>query len=423
MTPSRVEQAWWRGAARLVVLGLLSLASVSCGGDAVTAPLQSSLGTLLVPLEAVGESGATYELVDAELALTGSETLTITLDGRSEETRLLAGPYTVTLLDGWDMVRSFAGESDRVDAQLRSANPTRIEIEGGATTSLTLRFRVDGDDIRLGEAPDTPQVAGGGAGGSGASGVDGQQPGSLDPGADAGSGGAGGSGSSSEDDDDEPGDAGAPPVDPPPAELVCSSAQAICLDAIVEAATATADLELCIPANELSTAVGLVAVCGDSQCASGVAGCPVLADASGSRARVQPDGRVTIDAIADLNPLQVPVVIPVPIFGDVTCQVAVSGAVLASAEAEPELGDDGSVSGFALTGIGTSLEQVDLAVAGGGVLCAALEPVLGDMRATLEPQVAAALAESLDDDLDELATRLACARCDGAACPITCIER
>jgi hypothetical protein len=335
------------------------------------------------------------------LSLTGSETLTLTLDGQEESVQLLAGPYSVTLLDGWGLVRSLEGERESVAAELRSPNPMRVQIDEGASTSLTLRFRVDDDDIRLGDKPPDTQVGGGPTNEPGDDGLDGDGPSDIaDP------------------DDDGPSSEG-PDGDGPgnvPA-TACASAAASCFDDLVDQ-TRTPDLPLCFRANQMETAVGLVSVCGDSQCASGATGCPVLADTSGSRSELGADGRVTLDAIAELNPFSVPVVIPVPIFGTVTCQVNVSGAVLASAEAEPEE-DAGRVSGFGMIGIGTSLDDVVLTLGDGNVLCAALEPLLDDMRLTLEPQVSAALANALDDSLDELAGSRGCVRCAGA-CSVRC---
>jgi hypothetical protein len=403
---------------RLVLLaGWPALAGLTlgCGGDAMSAPLEPRLGTLLVPLEAVGDSGATYELVGGVLSLSGSERLTLELNGQSAETRLLAGPYSVTLLDGWELLRSLRGERNPVDAELRSSNPTRVQIEEGASTSLSLRFRVDGDDIRLGDVPPGTQVgADDGATNTPGdpSGLDNDDgPISLDDPDDA-----------TPDDGAPADDADADDADDDAPAAVCADADASCFDDIVERATAASELPLCIRANQLQTALGLVSVCGDSVCASGVAGCPLQADASGTTAELAPDGRLTIDAIAELNPLSVPVLIPIPIFGAITCPVGISGAVLATAEAEPDTDPEGSVDGFSLTGLGTSLDEVALAVQSGNALCAALAPVLDDMRASLEPQVAAALADALDDNLDEITTRLACARCEGA-CSIACVDR
>jgi hypothetical protein len=408
----------WTRAARIVLLvGTSWLASTSCGGEATTATLQPSFGTLFVPLETRGASGATYELVDGVLSLAGSETLRLTLDGASEETRLLSGPYSVTLLDGWQLYRDVDGERSSVEAQLRSPNPARVQILQGETTSFTLRFRVDGDDIALGEdSPDDDdddddeQVGGGG----GSSNVDNEGPDGLEDPDDDGAPDDDGSGP----DDASTPDAGATPA---PAAL-CDGEGARCLDAIVQQASATPALSLCIPADQLSSPLGPIDVCEGQVCASGVPGCPVQADASTTTAELDSDGLVRIDAIAQLTPLQVPVSIRVPLFGSVDCPVAVSGVIIAAADAEPNDDAQGNISGFGVTDIGTNLDEVTLALATNNALCAVLEPLLPELRSTLEPRIADALGDSLEDSLDDLAARLACVRCE-AACVVQCVDR
>lgn len=393
--------------------GMSWLASTSCGGEAATATLQPSFGTLFVPLETRGASGATYELVDGVLSLAGSETLRLTLDGASEETRLLSGPYSVTLLDGWQLYRDADGERSSVEAQLRSPNPARVQIQQGETTSFTLRFRVDGDDISLGEdAPDDdddgPQV--GGVGGS--SNVDNEGPGGLENPDD-----------DDPDDGDDPDDVSTPDAGtaPEPA-AVCGGAGARCFDEIVQQASANPALSLCIPADQLDSPLGPIDVCQGQVCASGAPGCPVQADATDTTSSLDADGLVRIDAVAQLTPLQVPVAIRVPLLGSVNCPIAVSGAILAAADAEPNDDAQGNITGFALTDIGTNLDEVTLALATSNALCAVLEPLLPELRTTLEPQIADAVADSLEDSLDELAVRLACARCE-AACSVQCVDR
>lgn len=394
------------------------LVSTSCGGEAATATLTPSFGTLFVPLEATGASGATYELVDGVLSLAGSETLRLTLDGASEEARVLSGPYSVTLLDGWQLYRDADGERRSVDAQLRSPNPARVQILQGETTSFTLRFRIDGGDISLGEAlPDEPQVGGSG----GASNVDNQGPGGLaDPDAD----------DDPEDDDggdpdgDEPDDASTPDAGaaPEPAS-VCDGEGARCLDEIVQQASATPALALCIPVDQLTSPLGPIGVCQGQVCASGVPGCPVQADASMTTAALDGEGLVRIDAVAQLTPLQVPVAISVPLFGSIDCPVAVAGVIVAAADAEPNDDAQGRITGFGLADIGTNLDEVTLELATNSALCAVLEPLLPELRTTLEPQIADALGDSLEDSLDDLAARLACVRCEAAACAVQCVDR
>ncbi|MET0412170.1 MAG: hypothetical protein ABW217_12790 [Polyangiaceae bacterium] len=405
-------RAWTRGA-RIVLLGGVSwLAGTSCGGEAETATLQPSFGTLFVPLETTGASGATYELVDGVLSLAGSETLRLTLDGSSEETRLLSGPYSVTLVDGWQLYRAADGERSSVQAQLRSPNPARVQILQGETTSFTLRFRVDGDDIALGEDSPADDDDGVQVGGGGSSSVDNEGPDGLeDPGDD------------DADDGDDPDDASTPDagVMPEPA-AVCDAAGARCLDAIVQQASATPALSLCIPADQLASPLGPIDVCEGQVCASGVPGCPVQADASATTAELDADGLVRIDAVALLTPLQVPVAISVPLFGSINCPVAVSGVILAAADAEPNDDAQGRITGFGLTDIGTNLDEVTLELATNNALCAVLEPLLPELRTTLEPQIADAIGDSLEDSLDELAARLACVRCE-AACVVQCVDR
>jgi hypothetical protein len=420
MTASCSRFGGWARGARVVLLGATAwLAATSCGGEAATATLQPSLGTLFVPLVTTGSSGATYELVDGVLSLAGSETLRVTLDGASEETRLLAGPYSVRLLDGWQMYREVDGERSSVDAELRSPNPARVQIVQGETTSFTLRFRVDGDDVALGEdAPDDDDVQVGGGGGSGgSSNVDNEGPDGLDDPDDANAPDGG------SDDDDDPGSENQPDAGPPAEPVsVCESDGARCLDGIVQQASATPALTLCIPADQLDSPVGAIDVCAGQVCASGAPGCPVQADASSTTAELDADGLVRIDAIAQLVPLQVPVSIPVPLFGRVNCPVDVSGALLAAADVETLADPSGSVTGYSLSDIGTNLDEVDLELASSNALCAVLQPLLPELRSALEPQVAAALAASLEDSFDELSARLSCSRC-AAECVVQCVDR
>lgn len=393
--------------------GLSWLASTSCGGEAATATLAPSFGTLFVPLVTTGASGATYELVDGVLSLAGSETLRLTLDGASEEARLLAGPYSVTLLDGWQLYRDVDGERMSVAAALRSPNPARLQIRQGETTSFTLRFTVDGNDVALGEeAPDDdddPQV--GGTGGT-SSGVDSEGPGGLlDP---------------DDDDDDDgqaPDDGGSPDAGTGLGPVaVCDADGARCLDAIVQEASATPTLALCIPAAPIASPLGPVDVCDGRECASGAPGCAVQADASSTTAELGADGTIRIDAILALTPFQVPVSISVPLVGSIECPIAVAGTLLAAADAEPNDDAQGRITGFALADVGTNLDEVTLALATNDPLCAALEPLLPELRTTLEPQLAEAIGDSLEASLDDLAATLSCARCE-AGCGVQCVAR
>jgi hypothetical protein len=301
-----------------------------------------------------------------------------------------------------------------VDAELRSPNPARVQISQGETTSFTLRFRVEGSDISLGEeAPDDddgPQVGAGG----GSSNVDNEGPGGLDDSDDVDDDGVDG------DDAGEPStpDAGSP-AEP---AAVCDGDGARCLDEIVQQASATPDLQLCIPASQQSSPLGPVDVCEGQVCASGAPGCPVRADASDTTAELDADGTIRIDAIATLTPLEVPVAITVPLFGGVDCPIAVSGALLAAADAEPD-DAQGGITGFSLTDIGTNLDEVALTLATSNPLCAVLEPLLPELRTALEPQIAEALGDALEDSFADLSARLACSRCEAAACVVQCVER
>lgn len=85
--------------------GFLSCGGFSaCGGDAAEAAIQPRVGTLLVPLEASTASGSRYRLTSATLALSGSEDVTLDLEGSLPvQAQLAVGPYSATLSDGWQL--------------------------------------------------------------------------------------------------------------------------------------------------------------------------------------------------------------------------------------------------------------------------------------------------------------------------------
>jgi hypothetical protein len=426
MSAKRTTGGWGRTA------WLLSSALfAACGGDAVGKQVQPKTGTLFVPLEASTSSGVRYRLGSAELALSGSEDLTLDLSGESSsvETSLLIGPYSATLRPGWALLRLTNGGPEPVVAELRSPNPARFEIEQDETTSLTLRFRVNGRDVDLGDEEPmvTPDAGGGGPddlgnpqfpgmGGSGAGGSGGG--GAGDSGAGGGSSNGGGPATP------EPGaDAGATPIDSGVPGDNCSEPGARCIDDVLEQLTNAAPLPLCIPNDVTTTPLGDVTVCGNRTCSNGQAGCNLLTDTSASSASVRANGTVDISVVAQLNPTSVPVLLPaVPIFGRVTCNVGVSGAIVTTANAVPRFGSDGVVSGFDVGGSQTNLDGVVLTVQTAGFPCNTLDDALNGLRSSLAPQVNAAVQSSLIDLFDGIAGALACQRCTGA-CPLSCTQR
>jgi hypothetical protein len=419
---------------------LSSALLAACGGDAKGREVQPQTGTLFVPLEASTSNGSRYRLGSAELALSGSEELTLDLSGDSNSlsTSLLIGPYSATLRPGWALFRLVICDPEPVVAELRSANPARFEIEQGETTSLTLRFRTNGRDIDLGDdepvvampdaggGPDdlgNPQFPGAGGSSMGGAGMGGSNTGGAGGNGSEPDGGSANGGSSTTPD---PTDAGTPTtgVDSgAPDDGICSAPGALCIDDVLEQLTDAGTLPLCIPNEQTATTLGNVTVCGGRTCGNGSAGCEILANTSQSSASVRANGTVDISAVAQLTPTTVPVQLPpVILIGSVTCNVGVSGTVVTNASAVPVFGGDGLVSGFNLGPPQTDLSGVVLTVQTGGFPCSTLTPALNGLRNTLAPQVNAAVQESLRDLFAGIVDALACQRCDGA-CPLACVQR
>lgn len=92
-----------------------------------------------------GIGDAQYKLVNASFAIEGTAQLTLSSDDEPESDTLLralpAGPYSVELLDGWQLERYGSGGSQRVPAELSSNNPLTFSITAGALTTLTFQFK------------------------------------------------------------------------------------------------------------------------------------------------------------------------------------------------------------------------------------------------------------------------------------------
>lgn len=92
-----------------------------------------------------GIGDAQYKLVNASFAIEGTAQLTLNSDDEPESDTLLralpAGPYSVELLDGWQLERYGSGGSQRVPAELSSNNPLTFSITAGALTTLTFQFK------------------------------------------------------------------------------------------------------------------------------------------------------------------------------------------------------------------------------------------------------------------------------------------
>lgn len=381
-----------------MVLGALGL---GCGGDVQGEPLLSPrFGALQVPLAVRTASGARYRLLGS-LELDGREHRTIELGGEREafETALRIGPYQATLLDGWALVRSFEGVTEVADATLTSPNPSLIVIDDDDPTSLRLRFRVDGAELALGGeagAPPAPPASEG-------------DPGPSDDGR-----------SEPDDAPSTPGSELESPSGGPIVAAACVEPQARCASEWAEEAADVVDTPLCLRATTVDTPLGTVDACQASTCASGALGCELIADTSATTVEADADGTLSVAVVAELSAGSVEVALAP--FGDPTCRIGVAGVIRARANAAADDDGGGGVQGFLPSGLGVDLDGVELAVLEGDERCSALTPLLADVRASLTPRVAEALATTLDARLDRLASELACVRCD-AECGVRCTPR
>jgi hypothetical protein len=115
-----------------------------------------SAGTVSLPLTAVGSSGARYHL-KAMFNVTGEALVQPIVLGTSSdpsETELTAsldaGSYKIELNNGWQLFREDGAGQSAVDATLESAVAQPFTIKSKVTTTVTYRFKVNGQVVETG---------------------------------------------------------------------------------------------------------------------------------------------------------------------------------------------------------------------------------------------------------------------------------
>jgi lamin tail-like protein len=95
-----------------------------------------------------GVGDAQYKLTQASFSIAGAAELTLSSEddpaSDSVQRTLLAGDYSVRLLEGWQLQRLGPAGSERVEAELTSANPLPFSILAGELTTVTFQFRTLG---------------------------------------------------------------------------------------------------------------------------------------------------------------------------------------------------------------------------------------------------------------------------------------
>jgi hypothetical protein len=132
-----------------LVAALIATVSPACTSD-------ETLGTIGLNLAGQGPSGTVYVLRNADITITGgTEPLVFHTEDNPNATSITghvtAGPYSASLADGWRLERIANGVAVQAPATLISPNPVSFEVLAGLTTSVQMRFRVDGTDVTLGE--------------------------------------------------------------------------------------------------------------------------------------------------------------------------------------------------------------------------------------------------------------------------------
>ena len=128
-----------------LVLGLCGLGCVGQGPG-------PDVGSLALALQQTAASGDVYRLHAATLSIAGSEqhTLMPDPDETTLEVELPVGDYTLTLEPGYALQRRDGDTWVDVTATLLSDNPQAFAIAGGETTTLALRFALEGEpDVEL----------------------------------------------------------------------------------------------------------------------------------------------------------------------------------------------------------------------------------------------------------------------------------
>jgi hypothetical protein len=94
--------------------------------------------------------GTVYTLENAEIRIAGPEVHTITdTENPVLVISLPPGDYTVELAEGWALMRTRAGVTELVQAQLVSQNPQAVAVAAGEVSAVTLEFLLLDEDGRL----------------------------------------------------------------------------------------------------------------------------------------------------------------------------------------------------------------------------------------------------------------------------------
>lgn len=128
------------------------IALVACAGcGASTAPQPGATGgSLVLWLGETEPDGTVYVLENAEIRIAGPEVHTITdTENPVLVISLPPGDYTVELAEGWALMRTRAGITEPVQAQLVSPNPQAVAVAAGEVSAVTLEFLLLDEEGRL----------------------------------------------------------------------------------------------------------------------------------------------------------------------------------------------------------------------------------------------------------------------------------
>lgn len=355
-------------------LGALLCGLASCGDRSDTTVLgndtERRLGTLEVPLDTTGSSGALYRL-SASLLLTGPQEETLLLSGAvpAVQVELAPGTYQASLNEPWRLSRVDASGPRAVDAVLVSENPATVQIAPDVTTQLELRFRVEGGEVV--PAPDgalSVIVA-----------VD----------------------------------------DSPPTGGVCDGAGAApCLEERLDAALfALGDASGCLPAQTSPTPLGNVQVCADGVvCADGSPGCPISGLDLEVATEVPPSAPIEIALSAALrSPLTVPVRLPA-LFGGGLCRLAVNAAFPGVLTSLNRIDAGGGQVALQMGPVSPGPANIDVSLLQGGALCNTLVPLSEELIAR---ELQSLAEELILSRLPELVESLRCTECS-TGCALRC---
>lgn len=350
------------------------LALPSCGDASDVTVLggasEARWGTLSIPLDTTGSSGASYRL-SASLLLTGPQEETVLLSGAvpAVEVRLASGSYRAFLNDPWRLSRLEAEGPRAVDAVLVSENPAAVQIEPEATTRLVLRFRVEGGEV-------------------------------------------------------VPADEGALEVtvevdDTPPGTGACGEAGASpCLEQLLDdAAQGLGSASSCLPAQALATPLGNVQVCDDGVlCADGSRGCIIGGLDAEIATQVSASGPIELSLSAALRaPASVPLRVPA-LLGGGTCRLAVNAAFPGARATLRRVAAGGGQVGLEMGGVSLGPASVDVSLQQGGLLCDTVVPLAEDL---IEQELQALAGELVLGSVPGLVESLTCTECP-TGCALRC---